>query len=336
MDFLDAAKAFKAKEDEVSFELPAFHYDHVNAGIKAFENAIQDGATVADAVLTEQGPNEKKSLQILGAIEKYGRTQGTLSENDLGKIISAKDAAINIRFQKLNKNLANLLTRQKKAPLKPLELQEEVLSIINEYPLQTGDDDKVRAASACGTDCQDNYIGIICLSIKSMTASKKELRDKLQQPFDSSNWKTILMDVFPNRLSLFKKPVEVAYSDEYIESFQQTGNVRLEDGKTLALFEVKVHDRVNLLKNRVRLRNTIAKPIDENGKQTVCFASLVPMTNLIVSLLSLKKPFLRMMVRLLNRRLMREDLPMFLVLGKHVTLPQSVFTTFLKILVLLG
>ena len=53
-----------------------------------------------------------------------------------------------IRFQKLNKNLANLLTRQKKAPLKPLELQEEVLSIINEYPLQTGDDDKVRAASA--------------------------------------------------------------------------------------------------------------------------------------------------------------------------------------------
>ena len=96
-----------------------------------------------------------------------------------------------------------------------------------------------------------------------MTASKKELRDKLQQPFDSSNWKTILMDVFPNRLSLFKKPVEVAYSDEYIESFQQTGNVRLEDGKTLALFEVKVHYRVNLLKNRVRLRNTIAKPIDE-------------------------------------------------------------------------
>lgn len=49
---------------------------------------------------------------------------------------------------------------------------------------------------------------------------------------------------------------------DFVKDAYQLGNVRLDDGKNLAIFEVCVDDKVQLTRNRVALRDLIAKRID--------------------------------------------------------------------------
>jgi len=100
---------------------------------------------------------------------------------------------------------------------------------------------------------------------------KKDLQKKLSQTYSTENWQEIVKFVFPN-VSLREKPavldVEARFQD-IVESFKQLGDVRLHDGKTLALLELKVKENVNLIRNRVRLNEVVSSVIDTENANGV-------------------------------------------------------------------
>jgi hypothetical protein len=100
---------------------------------------------------------------------------------------------------------------------------------------------------------------------------KKELQKKLNKPYSTENWQEIVKFVFPN-VSLREKPailnVEARFQD-IVESFKQLGDVKLHDGKTLALLELKVKENVNIIRNRVRLNEVVSSVIDTENANGV-------------------------------------------------------------------
>jgi hypothetical protein len=91
---------------------------------------------------------------------------------------------------------------------------------------------------------------------------KRELQELLTQSYSQNNWKKILQFVFPN-VTILATPKVFPISNDKIKSFKQLGNVRLNDGKNLALFELLLSDTVNIQRNRVELNNEISKYIDQ-------------------------------------------------------------------------
>lgn len=91
---------------------------------------------------------------------------------------------------------------------------------------------------------------------------KKQLQDLLNQPYSQKNWLKIVQFVFPN-VSILATPKEYSVNNDKIKSFRQLGNVRLHDGKNLALFELLLSDAVNIQRNRVELNQEISKYIDQ-------------------------------------------------------------------------
>lgn len=88
------------------------------------------------------------------------------------------------------------------------------------------------------------------------------MQQKLNQPYDTQNWKEIVQYVFPN-VQLLGSPRIITVNNEKVESFSQLGNVRLNDGKNLALFELTLKPHVNILRNRVELNNLVSQFIDQ-------------------------------------------------------------------------
>ncbi|TFG37094.1 MAG: hypothetical protein E4H46_02410, partial [Desulfobacterales bacterium] len=98
--------------------------------------------------------------------------------------------------------------------------------------------------------------------------TRGQLRELLQLPYDRQTWQNILQDVFRN-VSILASPHEIPCDREDVESFMELGNVRLEDGKHLSVFEIKVGGRINILRNRVELRNLVARYIDQENRHGV-------------------------------------------------------------------
>lgn len=100
---------------------------------------------------------------------------------------------------------------------------------------------------------------------------KKELQKKLNQPYSTANWREVVQFVFPN-VSLRDKPADIPVEPKFqdiIESFKQLGDVKLHDGKTLALLELKVKENVNIIKNRVKLNEIVSSVIDTENANGV-------------------------------------------------------------------
>lgn len=88
------------------------------------------------------------------------------------------------------------------------------------------------------------------------------IQDTFQQPYDRAKWTSLLVDIFPN-VSIYRDPQQLEDKGaDFVREFLQLGNVRLEDGKNLAIFEVCVDDKIELSRNRVGLRDLIASKID--------------------------------------------------------------------------
>lgn len=95
--------------------------------------------------------------------------------------------------------------------------------------------------------------------------NKRELQKKLNQPYTQDNWKDVVEFVFPNVSELSSNqnlPIDAKHQDK-IESFKQLGSVRLNDGKNLALFELKLKENVNIIRNRVALNDIVSSYIDQ-------------------------------------------------------------------------
>ena len=93
---------------------------------------------------------------------------------------------------------------------------------------------------------------------------KRKLQKLLSQPYSQENWKQIVQFVFPN-VSIRSTPYEYEINDNYVKKFRQIGDVKLDDGKNLALFELILAENIDLKRNRVGLNDRISKYIDQEG-----------------------------------------------------------------------
>jgi adenine-specific DNA-methyltransferase len=93
-----------------------------------------------------------------------------------------------------------------------------------------------------------------------MTAA--ELQARLAQPYNRTNWLDTLGKTLP-RTEIFAAPQPVPAETTRAESIVQLGKVHLAGQRNLALLEVTVGDRVDLLRNRVGLRQLVARYIDQ-------------------------------------------------------------------------
>lgn len=91
--------------------------------------------------------------------------------------------------------------------------------------------------------------------------NQKELKHILSAKFDFDVWKELLNLLFP-KVEFFNKEVQVDAS--LIKQGGHVGNVRLDDGRSLALFKFEVADSVQIARNRRGLRDIAAKYVDQS------------------------------------------------------------------------
>lgn len=92
---------------------------------------------------------------------------------------------------------------------------------------------------------------------------KKDLQKKLNKPYSTDNWREVVQFVFPN-VQILNPPMVIPIDNDKVETFRQLGNVQLHDGKSLALFELKLKANVNIIRNRVELNNIVSQYIDQD------------------------------------------------------------------------
>lgn len=92
-----------------------------------------------------------------------------------------------------------------------------------------------------------------------MTA--KELQNKLSARFDFDEWKGILIEMFP-KVEFFTHVNPVSH--DLVKDGGQTGIIRLDDKRSLAIYTFEVNDNVLINRNRKGLREITARTIDQS------------------------------------------------------------------------
>lgn len=93
--------------------------------------------------------------------------------------------------------------------------------------------------------------------------TKTDLRYKLQSAFGISVWKEIFDEVFsPSSVQYFSQ--EVPVDANLINEGGQIGTIRLDDGRSLAIFKFEVADNIDISRNRKGLRDIAAKYVDQS------------------------------------------------------------------------
>ena len=91
--------------------------------------------------------------------------------------------------------------------------------------------------------------------------TSKELQNKLSTKFNFEQWKGILAEMFP-KVDFFTRVNQVSH--DLIKDGGQAGMIRLDDGRSLAIYTFEVKDNVLIAHNRKGLRNIAANPIDQS------------------------------------------------------------------------
>jgi hypothetical protein len=103
------------------------------------------------------------------------------------------------------------------------------------------------------------------------------LQEQLRQPYTRDLWSGLLPRLLPGRVELFRAalefPLTAGNQRALATGFRQLGRAVIPDGqgdeKILAVFEVSVAPSVDLLRNRVALRELVARGIDEVNAHAV-------------------------------------------------------------------
>jgi len=86
------------------------------------------------------------------------------------------------------------------------------------------------------------------------------LRNILSAKFDFDIWKDLLEKIFP-KVEIFTSVAKIA--DSHVKDGGHVGNIRLDDGHSLAIFRFEVTDNVQISRNRKSLRDIAAKYVDQ-------------------------------------------------------------------------
>ena len=140
LTFVETAKEFRADPPEKGIPLHESHHEQVRTALEDFEKKLQAEVVSQVVVDATQGPNEKKALAYLDGFLKFQ----FLSTEETDLIKAAKQAIKLGKFQKLQREINTLQRNVKKSPLKPVDLAEAMLQIIEKYPLDTEDNPENR------------------------------------------------------------------------------------------------------------------------------------------------------------------------------------------------
>ena len=88
-----------------------------------------------------------------------------------------------------------------------------------------------------------------------------ELKNKLSAKFDFEQWIGILREMFP-KVEIFSHINQVSHT--LVKNGGQTGIIRLDDGRSLAIYTFEVSDKVLINRNRKGLRDIAAQTIDQS------------------------------------------------------------------------
>ena len=91
--------------------------------------------------------------------------------------------------------------------------------------------------------------------------NQANLKNILSARFDFNVWKDLLEKIFP-KVEIFTSFAKI--SDPYVKDGGHVGNIRLDDGRSLAIFDFEVVDNVLIQRNRRTLRNIAANFIDQD------------------------------------------------------------------------
>jgi type I restriction-modification system DNA methylase subunit len=105
--------------------------------------------------------------------------------------------------------------------------------------------------------------------------TRDEIQSTLRQEYDAQRWLQLLRVILPGT-DVFASPQTVPTSGPDAPQAIQLARVRLGDRKQLAVLQVRVSDRIDLLRNRVGLRNLVARYIDQAEYHGVLAVFLSP------------------------------------------------------------
>ena len=88
-----------------------------------------------------------------------------------------------------------------------------------------------------------------------------DLKKLLSLKFDLNIWNNLLNQLFP-KVEFFTSPAKV--TDSSVKTGGHIGNIRLDDGRSLAIFSFEVIDNILIARNRKGLREIAAKYIDQS------------------------------------------------------------------------
>ncbi|MEY3499066.1 MAG: hypothetical protein RL308_735 [Bacteroidota bacterium] len=135
LSFVETAKEFYAVASEVGIVLHENHHDQVSRALADFHEKIQMEIASTQVVDTTQGPNEKKALAYLEGFLSF-----PFVSDEEKKLIKAAKLAVKLgKFQNLQRDVNKLKRDTKTTKLKPVDLLDAILKIINQYPVQQSD-----------------------------------------------------------------------------------------------------------------------------------------------------------------------------------------------------
>ena len=87
------------------------------------------------------------------------------------------------------------------------------------------------------------------------------LKNILSAKFEFNIWKDLLEKIFP-KVEIFTSVAKI--TDSHVKDGGHVGNIRLDDGRSLAIFRFEVADNVQISRNRKSLRDIAAKYVDQD------------------------------------------------------------------------
>lgn len=135
MGFVEVAKEFRADRPEIAIELHDMHHNQVAIAVNHFDEKLKEEMSSSQVADTTQGPNEKRALSYLDGFLSFP----FINDFEKLKIKATKNAVKNAKFQKLQREINALKKNAKAERIKPVDLLDAVMRIIDKYPIDVNE-----------------------------------------------------------------------------------------------------------------------------------------------------------------------------------------------------
>jgi adenine-specific DNA-methyltransferase len=105
--------------------------------------------------------------------------------------------------------------------------------------------------------------------------TRDQIQAVLRQTYDQQRWLNVLREIMPGT-DIFGSPQPIEIDHQVARHVLQLGRVRLAGDRQLAVLEIEVSDRIDVVRNRVGLRNFVARFIDQERAHGVLAVFLSP------------------------------------------------------------